>query len=219
LKSDFRVIAYQLRGEDDPFVLRRRFGIRNLVDDLEEFLDQQGLESPTILGVSFGAIVALEFAIRFPGRLNRLIIQGVGAKSEGGLIHRLAGAVLSGFPLPDDSPFVNQFFKLLFGSRQPPQPLFDFATRQCWRTDQGIMAHRFALVKRFDVTGRLHRIGVPSLIFLGDRDLLVSPKSLEELRQGIAQHRFLGIKDCGHLACLSHSEAMAAAVRAFVVEE
>src|SRR6516165_3747697 len=85
LSADFRVIAYQLRGEDDPFVLRRRFGIRNLVDDLEEFLDQHGLEAPTMLGVSFGGIVALEFAIRFPGRLNRLIVQGVGAKSERGL--------------------------------------------------------------------------------------------------------------------------------------
>jgi pimeloyl-ACP methyl ester carboxylesterase len=216
LSADFRVIAYQLRGEDDPFVLRRRFGIRNLVDDLEEFLDQHGLESPTILGVSFGGIVALEFAIRFPGRLNRLIVQGVGAKSEQGLIQRLAGAVLSGFPLPDDNAFVNQFFKLLFGCRQPADSLFAFATRQCWRTDQGIMAHRFALVERFDVTGRLFRIGVPSLILLGDRDLLVSPNSLRQLREGISGHQFVGIKGSGHLACVSHAEAVAAAVRGFL---
>jgi pimeloyl-ACP methyl ester carboxylesterase len=216
LSANFRVIAYQLRGEDDPFVLRRRFGLRNLVNDLEEFLDKNGLEAPTILGVSFGGIVALEFAIRFPGRLNRLIIQGVGAKSEGGLIQRLAGAVLSGFPLPDDNAFVNQFFKLLFGCRQPADSLFAFATRQCWRTDQGIMAHRFALVERFDVTGRLYRIGVPSLILAGDRDLLVSPNSLRQLRDGLVRHQFIGIKGCGHLACLSHSQAMAAAVRDFL---
>jgi pimeloyl-ACP methyl ester carboxylesterase len=216
LSRDFRVIAYQLRGEDDPFALRRRFGIRQLVDDLEEFLDQHSLETPTLLGVSFGGIVALEFAIRFPGRLNRLIVQGVGARSERGLVHRLAGAVLSGFPLPDDNAFVNQFFKLLFGCRQPAESLFAYATRQCWRTDQGIMAHRFALVERFDVTGRLLRIGVPSLILAGDRDLLVSPNSLRQLREGMAGHRFVGIKGSGHLACLSHSEAMAAAVRDFL---
>jgi 3-oxoadipate enol-lactonase len=216
LSGSFRVIAYQLRGEDDPFALRRRFGVRDLVDDLEEFLDQHGLEAPTILGMSFGGIVALEFAIRFPGRLHRLVLQGVGAKFERGLIQRLAGAVLSGFPLPDDNPFVNQFFKLLFGCRQPPESLFGFATRQCWRTDQGIMAHRFALVERFDVTGRLDRIGVPSLIIAGDRDLLVSPRSLRQLRDGVAAHQFVSIAGCGHLACLSHSDAMAGAVRKFL---
>jgi len=215
LSADFRVIAYQLRGEDDPFALRRRFGLRQLVDDLKEFLDQHGLEAPTVLGVSFGGIVALEFAVRFPGRLNRLIVQGVGAKSERGLIQRLAGAVLSGFPLPDNNAFVNQFFKLLFGCRQPTESLLAFATRQCWRTDQGIMAHRFALVERFDVTGRLCRVGVPSLILAGDRDLLVSPNSLRQLREGLKGHQFAGIKGSGHLACLSHSEAMATAVRDF----
>jgi 3-oxoadipate enol-lactonase len=216
LSADFRVIAYQLRGEDDPFAVRRRFGIRQLVEDLEEFLDQHGLEAPSIFGVSFGGIVALEFAIRCPGRLSRLIVQGVGARSERGLVQRLAGAVLSGFPLPDDNAFVNQFFKLLFGCRQPAESLFSFATRQCWRTDQGIMSHRFALVERFDVTERLAGIGVPSLILAGDRDLLVSPNSLRQLRQGITGHQFVGIKGCGHLACLSHSGAIAAAVRDFL---
>jgi len=149
LARDFRVISYQLRGEDNCFVLRRPFGLNDLVDDLAEFLDWHCLERPTLMGVSFGGILALEYAARYPNRLNNLIVQGVGARYERTLIQRVAGAVLSRFPLPADNPFINQFFNLLFGGPQNDSPLFRFVTRQCWQTDQSVMAHRFKLVEQF----------------------------------------------------------------------
>ena len=112
------MFSYQLRGENDCFVLRHPFDLDDLVEDLAELLDALRLETPTIMGLSFGGIIALKFAIRYPHRLNRLIVQGVGARYERGLIHQIASTVLSRFPLPADSPFVNQFFNLLFGGKQ-----------------------------------------------------------------------------------------------------
>src|SRR5215468_972247 len=179
LARDFRVISYQLRGEEDPFALRQRFGLAELVEDLDEFIGWLRLESPTVMGVSFGGILALEFAARHPARLRRLVVQGVGSRFERGLLQRVAGWVLSCFPLPSDNAFVNQFFNLLFGGRQNAGPLFQFVTRQCWQTDQSVMAHRFHLAERFNVVDHLRRIRVPSLILSGERDLLVSPESLQ----------------------------------------
>src|SRR2546421_1255372 len=72
LARDFRVISYQLRGEDDPFALRQRFGLGDLVADLREFLDRRGLERPAVMGVSFGGMLALELAARHPHRLRAL---------------------------------------------------------------------------------------------------------------------------------------------------
>src|ERR1700731_2136074 len=46
LAQHYRVISYQLRGEDNCFALRRPFDLRDLVDDLAEFLDCLGLENP-----------------------------------------------------------------------------------------------------------------------------------------------------------------------------
>ena len=87
------------------------------------------------MGVSFGGILALEFAARYPARLRSLVVQGVGSRFERGLLQRVAGWVLSSYPLPSDNAFVNQFFNLLFGGRHNPGPLFKFVTRQCWQTD------------------------------------------------------------------------------------
>src|SRR5262249_27413384 len=154
LARHFRVISYQLRGEDDCFALRRPFDLSDLVGDLHEFLDWHGLESPALLGVSFGGILALEFAARHPARLDRLIVQGVGARYERSLLPRVAGTVLARFPLPADNPFINQFFNLLFGGRQERGPLFEFVTRLCWQTDQSMMAYRLRLVEQFNMDQR-----------------------------------------------------------------
>jgi pimeloyl-ACP methyl ester carboxylesterase len=218
LARDFRVISYQLRGEDDCFALRSRFSRADLVDDLREFLDWCGLERPPVLGVSFGGVLALELAARWPHRLRSLLVQGVGARFEQGLLQQVAGLVLSRYPLPSDNPFVNQFFNLLFGGRQKPGPLFHFVTRQCWQTDQSVMAHRFQLVETFDMQERLAAVRVPTLILAGDRDLLVSPQSLNDLTTGLADAHVAELPGCGHLAFATQPERVAAEVKDFLDE-
>jgi pimeloyl-ACP methyl ester carboxylesterase len=216
LAERYRVISYQLRGEDDCFALRRGFGMSDLTLDLAEFLDWHGLESPAILGVSFGGVLALEFAARFPGRLQALAVQGAGARFERGLLQRVAGSVLADYPLPPDNAFVNQFFNLLFGGRQKPGPLFQFVTRQCWQTDQSVMAHRFRLVEQFDLEGRLERVQVPTLVMRGDRDMLVSDRSLEDLCSGLPQARRVGLGNNGHLAFVTDPQLVAEEVGRFL---
>lgn len=216
LARHHRVISYQLRGEEDCFALRRSFGLEDLVRDLAEFIAFHQLERPAVMGVSFGGVLALEYAVRYPLGLRSLIVQGAGARFERGLLERIAGHVLTRYPLPSDSPFVNQFFNLLFGGRQRPGPLLDFVARHCWQTDQAVMAHRFRLVERFDIRERLERVRVPGLVVTGDRDVLVSPGSHQALCRGIADCRQVRLEKAGHLAFATQPERVARAVREFL---
>jgi pimeloyl-ACP methyl ester carboxylesterase len=158
----------------------------------------------------------LELALRRPGRLEALVLQGVGARFERGLLQQVAGAVLSRYPLPDNSPFINQFFNLLFGGRQKPGPLFEFVTRQCWQTDQGVMAHRFHLVEPFDIGERGSRLTIPVLAMAGDRDLLVSTRSLEDLGKALPAAQTLRLARSGHLAFVTHPDRVAQEAAAFL---
>ena len=209
LSRNFQVISYELRGEADCFALRRRFDIRDLACDLGEFLDSLGLESPIIMGVSFGAAIALTLASERRGRLSGLVMQGANVRFEPSLFRRVAGQVLSGYPLPPDNKFVNQFFNLLFGGRQRDRSLFEFVTRHCWQTDQSVMAHRFRLIERLDLSGRLANLRVPTLLLRGERDMLVSDAAWRELTTGIPHATAVTLPGAGHLACVTHSRRMA----------
>jgi pimeloyl-ACP methyl ester carboxylesterase len=213
LARDFQVISYQLRGEDDWSALRQRFGLAELAGDLAEFLDWMGLERPAVLGVSFGGVVALEAAIRRPALMRSLVLQGVGPRFEAGLLQQVAGVILARYPLPFDNPFVNQFFNLFFGRKQPPGPLFDFVTRQCWQTDQGVMAHRFQMVEQVDFIGRTAGVRAPATLLVGDKDVLVSRPGLRELAAALPAGRAKVLAGAGHLAFVTHVAEVAEEAR------
>jgi pimeloyl-ACP methyl ester carboxylesterase len=218
LAQDFQVFSYELRGEEDTFAVRRGFDVDDLATDLSELLDALGLESPLIMGVSFGGAVALSFASRFRGRLSGLIVQGADVRFEPTLLRQVAGRVLAGYPLPPDNAFVNQFFKVLFGSRHSDPEAFEFVTRQCWQTDQSVMAHRFRLAEQLDLGGRLAGIRVPTLLIRGKQDVLVSTAGWNELSRGIPLVKAIELRGAGHLACVTHAEEIAQQVQRFATK-
>ena len=91
--------------------------------------------------------------------------------------------MLERFPLPSDNRFVNQFFNLLYGAKPEPGPLIDFVVDRIWETDQSVMAQRLAQLELFDVSDRLWRIDVPTLIVAGARDAIV-PAARQRLGRG-----------------------------------
>jgi 3-oxoadipate enol-lactonase len=213
-----RVYAYELRGEEDCFALRRQFELSDLADDLFEFVETLQLEQPIICGVSFGAVISLEFAARYPRRLSGLIVQGADVRFHRTLLRMIAGQVLAGYPLPANHSFVRQFFNLLLGRPSQDVGLFEQIARQCWTTDQSIMAHRFSLAEKVNLSGLLARIQVPTLVLAGDRDVLVSNQGLQEMRQSIRDSRVVTLPEAGHLAFVTHAGPFAAEVRRWAAE-
>ena len=60
--------------------LRRSCEIGRYARDLASLLEQLGLESPTVFGVSFGGAIALELAAEYPGQVGALIVHGAEAQ-------------------------------------------------------------------------------------------------------------------------------------------
>jgi pimeloyl-ACP methyl ester carboxylesterase len=209
LARHFDVILPGLRGDgsrwgDLESQPGRAGDVGDYADDLALLIDQFGLERPAVMGVSFGGAIALEYAARHPHRLGALIVNGVEARFHRTIGSRIARLALERFPLPSDSPFINQFFHLLYGSKPEPGPLVDFVVDRIWETDQSIMAQRLAQLETFDVSGRLSRMDAPALVLAGARDVIVPVARQEALAREISGARFATIDDAGHLAFLTH---------------
>jgi len=78
------------------------------------------------------------------------------------------------------------------------------------------MAHRFALAQKFDIASRIDRIRMPTLALAGNRDLLVSQRSLRELADGVADSQVVRLKNEGHLAFVTNPDTIAREVRSFL---
>ncbi len=74
-RSGFDVVAYDARGHGDssPAPARSAYEYADLVADLEAVMDQAGLESAVLAGVSMGAATALAFTLEHPERVRALV--------------------------------------------------------------------------------------------------------------------------------------------------
>ena len=79
----FRVIALDTRGHGQTPRGEKSFTIRQFADDLLDFMNLKGIEKSYILGFSDGANIAMIFAMKYPERVDRLILNGGNLDASG----------------------------------------------------------------------------------------------------------------------------------------
>lgn len=79
----FHVYAPDTRGHGKTPRGSAPFTIRQFADDLLAFMDLHGIEKAHLLGFSDGGNIAMIFAMRYPDRVDRLILDGANLDARG----------------------------------------------------------------------------------------------------------------------------------------
>lgn len=79
-KERYQVIVPDLRGHGNSVTTDLSDNFESNAKDLAETLERLGIDSAHIVGASFGALVGIVFAKRFPSKVNSLTISGVTAE-------------------------------------------------------------------------------------------------------------------------------------------
>ncbi|MBQ6662799.1 MAG: alpha/beta hydrolase [Firmicutes bacterium] len=79
----YHVYALDTRGHGKTPRGEKPFTIRQFADDLRDFMDEQQIEKAHVLGFSDGGNIALVFALRYPERVDRLILDGANLDTSG----------------------------------------------------------------------------------------------------------------------------------------
>ena len=74
--ADYHVIAIDTRGHGKSPRGEKPFTINQFAEDLHVFMDEKGVEKAILLGFSDGGNIALEFALKHPERVEKLILNG-----------------------------------------------------------------------------------------------------------------------------------------------
>jgi len=209
------VILIGLRGDEGTPGTRFQSASDHAYD-VARTIEHLGLERPTIAGVSFGGVVALELALEHPGSVGGLALYGVPDRFQASLGSTILIRTLERLPLPSDSAFLNQFFNVVVGRRPEPGPLVDFLVKRCWQTDQSVVASRLRSLESYDVRDRLWKFDGPSIVMAGTRDVCVPLARQENLANSLPNARFRMIEGAGHVGFLTNAAEVAAEIESLL---
>jgi proline iminopeptidase len=213
------------------------------VEDIERVRQHFGLERVTLLGHSWGTVLALEYALRHPALVSRLILMNPAPASsvDAALLRKAYTAQLGEAAMTRqrdivtgqayqqaDPETVAARYRIHF-SHALAKPADYEALMKAMRVAfiaqgaAGILKAR-AVEDRlmadtwqrpeYDLLPRLRSLRVPTLIVYGDHDFI--PREISEhLASALPQARLITIEHCGHFAYLERPAAVRTALQGF----
>lgn len=160
LAQKYRVMVFDNRGAGRTEKPDMPYSIAMMTTDMEELLKALAIERASILGISMGGRIALEFALRYPERVEKLILVSTSARvmNTPKRLRRLRFlSLISAIPL--------------FRSKYP-QPRYAFL-------------RQLRASGNYNCTDRLHELHVPTAIMHGKNDQSAPYFLAEEMHVGI----------------------------------
>lgn len=74
--KNYHVIAIDTRGHGQSPRGEMPFTIKQFAEDLHDYMDEKGIEKAILLGFSDGGNIALTFALKYPERVDKMIVDG-----------------------------------------------------------------------------------------------------------------------------------------------
>ena len=193
----------------------------DLADDVVELLDHLAVSRRVILGgLSMGGYVALSLVLRHPGRVRGLMLMDTRAAADTPEAARLREAeakdVLQSSSTAD---MISTMIPRL--SARPPSRSTPGRSGRCSRSwqrtpVQGIAGALRGMAIRPDRRGELGSIAVPTLVMVGQDDVISPPSEAREIAAAIPGSVFEIVPSAGHLAPYENPSAANAAMLRFL---
>jgi 3-oxoadipate enol-lactonase len=202
LSRRFQVVILDNRDAGRSSAVSTPYTIADMADDLAGLLDALDIEQTHVLGLSMGAMIAQEFALRHADRTARLVLTGTGgapARSAFDPIRTWSWVKAND---ATGETFVGQQFTWLFSTaflRNPDavqQTSTLLASNPNPMTPEAYERQAQAYLQ-FDSLDRLGAITAPTLVIAGEQDLLTPPWIAREVADAIPDARFEVIRGTG----------------------
>jgi pimeloyl-ACP methyl ester carboxylesterase len=200
LSQHFEVFAPAHPGFDSSEGLEKIDSIEDLAFHYLDFLDAMGWKSVRVMGASLGGWLAAELAVRWPERLEKLVlVDPVGIHVENlsyGPLWELAREPEKLRDVIFADPKSPMAQMLVMPIEQLPEPLLllqlkasEAAARVAWKP----------YLHNPKLRGRLSRIKLPTLVVWGEDDRLAPIAHARAWTDGIAGARLVTLPRCGHM--------------------
>ena len=192
----YKVIMFDNRGVGRTDKPEGPYSIELMADDTVGLMNKLGIKRAHIMGVSMGGCIAQTIAIKYPERVNGLMLHVTYPKS------------------PHYDPQVAVMFEQLRAMVKQPGFLDNLGT---YPPTVDSFIRQFDAILEFDCLKQLNKIRAPTIIINGKNDVSNPIKNGEELESGIKDSRLILVNG-DHLVLGTNPELVVAPVLEFLKE-
>jgi pimeloyl-ACP methyl ester carboxylesterase len=205
LAESHQVIAVELQGHGHTADTDRELTFPNLASDVVALLDHLGIERADIFGFSLGGLTAIQTAITYPDRVNRLVLAGTHFRTSGyhdDIRDPEKWATSTRMPTENDFKEMQDAY-----ARVAPDPSHF----------QAFMAKASAAPDTVDewASDDLRAITAPALIIVGDNDF-VRIEHAAEMRDLIPRSQLAVLPGTSHMTVMRRIDLLCPLVEGFL---
>ena len=220
--SHFSVMTFDNRGIGRSDVPDSPFTISTMADDTVGLMDVLGISRAHVLGISMGGMIVQEIALKYPQRVNGLILACThcGGKkavpADPAVVQNLVASLFSG-----TEEALQKGFRSLFTERtiqEAPGIVQRYGeVSKRFPAAAPVLVNQLKLGQRFDTWEDLVNIQNPTLVIVGKEDILIPPENSKILAERIPNARLRILERGGHQFLIEDPEAFNNAVLEFLM--
>jgi 3-oxoadipate enol-lactonase len=208
LAQHYQLILFDNRDAGLTSQSTRSYSIADMADDAAGLLDALKIPKVHVFGVSMGGAIAQQFALKYPDKLDKLIL---GCTMAGGTCSQPGD--ISGVMSGNLSPLL--FTPTFIQNHQ--QELAEFLTATTPFHSKGkALERQLQAFATHDTCDTLADIKAPTLILTGDRDIAIPRSNSDLLAAKVPNAKLAVIADAAHGFSYSHPDTTADLIHLFL---
>ncbi|HKI54796.1 MAG TPA: alpha/beta hydrolase [Anaerolineales bacterium] len=220
LSQQYRLLQYDCRGQGQSDHPESPYSMELHADDLSALMDTLKIEKAHIAGISYGGEVAQAFALKYPDKVQSLIL--IDTVSEIGtelriIVQSWVDALKTGDALAFFNATVPWNFSPEFIANNTA--LLEDAKKRYTLLDFPAIIRLCEAFFEVDFTKRLKEIKVPTCIMVGELDLLKGTRYAEILKKNIPHAEYHVLMGTGHASCWERPQEFNSVVLGFLAKQ
>jgi len=198
-----RVLRYDTRGHGNSEPVSAPYSFDNLVGDVIGLMDEVGIQSADILGLSLGGMTALGLALDHPDRVNRIICCDARADAPADYVNgwreRIAIAEEKCVGALGEGTLERWLTQEFRSDARNAGTVEGIRLMIASTSVEGFCGCASALME-LNYLERLGEIDAPALFIVGDNDMAAPAAVMERMAGRVQTHDFVVLENAGHLS-------------------
>lgn len=219
LKKHFRVLVYDCRGmwqSDHP---QGPYSMEQHADDLAGLLRALNIEKAHIGGISYGGEISMVFALKYPRMVRSLVLSSTVSQIDP-LLSKMGDMWMSALQKNDADALFEASLPLNFseGWLAENEVLLEPTRKRYHQMDLKAAEQLMLAFSKINFTDELKHILAPTLVMVGELDILKPRKYAEIIAREIPNAELTIIPQAGHAVCLEKPAVFNSAVLGFILK-